>query len=265
MKNLVKRLIISAVFVSLTIVTIFFASHWIFFIVVEALILLALYEFFSLVEKKGLIIHRGFGLFFGAILPFSVYSSMQLTILFMACLSIFLFLFNRRSPDKSIVSVAMTIFGIVYVAWFFSYLIKVRVLPDGAAWAFYVILIVKGGDAGAYFIGSKFGKRKLIPHISPNKSVEGAIGQLVTTIILSLISASFLPAVSFMHLFVMGTVVGVLAQLGDLAESLLKRDAEVKDSGELPGLGGMLDILDSLLFTLPFVYFYLIKIVRIAA
>lgn len=257
MNQLAKRFLVSAIFVSIAFLSIFILPDWCFFLVVEAFILLGLDEFFSLAEKKGLIIHRGFGLVFGAILPFTVYYSLQPTMLLMACLALFIFLFNRRSPDKTIASVAVSVFGIVYVAWFFSYLLKIKTLPEGSAWVFYTILIVKAGDAGAYFIGKKFGKMKLLEHVSPKKSIEGAAGQMVTTVALSMFSIFYLEEVSFFHLFVLGVMVGVLALLGDLAESLIKRDADVKDSGKIPGLGGMLDVIDSLLFTVPFVYFYL--------
>jgi len=259
MSPLTKRLLVSAVFIAIGVAAIFLLPHWCFFMVVEAFVLMGLWEFFSLAEQKGLLVHRGFGLVFGALLPFSAYFSLQPTNLLMVCVALFIFLFNRRSPDKTITSVSVSVFGIIYVAWFFSYLIKIRLLPDGAAWVFYTILIVKAGDAGAYFIGKKFGKTKLLEHVSPKKSIEGAIGQMFTTIALSVGSVFYLH-VSPLHLLILGTAVGALALLGDLAESLIKRDAGVKDSGNIPGLGGILDVIDSLLFTIPVVYFYLTMI-----
>jgi len=124
-------------------------------------------------------------------------------------------------------------------------------------WVLYLVLLIKTGDAGAYFIGTKFGKTKLFESVSPNKSWEGAWGGFVTTVLLSLISSVYLRDVSFLHLLILGTVLGVIAQLGDLIESLMKRNVGVKDSGEVPGLGGILDVLDSLIFTTPFLYFYI--------
>ncbi len=251
-----KRLLVSLIMVPAAVATIFYAPHWLFFLMVVGFIMVALNEFFSIAENKGLIIHRGFGLCFGALLPFAAYASLQLPLVLAACVALFIFLFNRRSPDRTITSVAVSVFGIVYVAWFFSYLIKLRLLPNGAEWVFYTILIVKAGDAGAYFVGRKFGKNKLLPLVSPNKSVEGAIGQMVTTLLLS-VGAIFFIEVAWYHFVLLGIGVGGLALFGDLAESLIKRDAGVKDSGQMPGLGGMLDVVDSLLFTVPFVYFYL--------
>jgi len=259
MNQLVKRVLTSAVLIPAAVAVIFYLPHWCFFLLVEAFVLIGLYEFFSMAEQKGLLVHRGFGLFFGALLPFSAYFSLQPTNLLMVCVALFVFLFNRKSPDKTITSVSVSVFGIIYVAWFFSYLIKIKLLPDGAAWVAYTVLTVKGGDMAAYFIGKKFGKTKLLEHVSPKKSIEGAVAQMFATIALSVGSVFYLH-VSPVHLLILGAAVGALAMLGDLAESLIKRDAGVKDSGNFPGLGGMLDVMDSLLFTIPVVYFYLTMI-----
>lgn len=263
MNQFVKRFLISSVFILLAIAVIFILPHWCFFLLVEAFILVGLWEFFSLAERKGLLVHRGFGLVFGALLPASAYFSLQPTNLLMVCVALFIFLFNRRSPDKTITSVSVSVFGIIYVAWFFSYLIKIKLLPDGAAWVAYTVLTVKGGDMAAYFVGKKFGKTKLLEHVSPKKSIEGAAAQMVATVALSVGSVFYLH-VSWVHLLILGIAVGALALLGDLAESLIKRDAGVKDSGNIPGLGGMLDVMDSLLFTVPVVYFYLSMVLGLA-
>ncbi|MBI3306435.1 MAG: phosphatidate cytidylyltransferase [Candidatus Omnitrophica bacterium] len=255
--SLGKRLISSAFLVSIAIFTMFFAPDWFFFLVVEGFVLLGLNEFLVLAEKKGIQINRWFGVVLGGILPFSFYFGSEDIILVVACVVIFLFNFYRRRRDQAIVSTAVTIFAVIYIAWFFSYLIKIKHLEHGDFWVFYTILLVKGGDAGAYFVGKTFGKTKLIEHISPNKSVEGAWGGFAVTVLLSLISKSYLWHAEFFHLLILGIMVGILSQLGDLSESLIKRDAGVKDSGDMPGLGGVLDVLDSLLFTVPFVYYYL--------
>ncbi len=256
MSQLGKRLLMAVILSTITVVIIFFAPHWCFLIAIEVFILLGLWEFFSLAEQKDLLVHRGFGLVFGALLPISAYFSLQVANLFAACIAIFIFLFNRRSPDKTITSVSVSVFGIIYIAEFFSYLIKIKLLPNGALWVFYTILIVKIGDAAAYFVGKKFGKTKLLEHVSPKKSIEGAIGQMVATTAVSVASTFYLH-IAWIHLLILGAVVGVFAMLGDLAESLIKRDAGVKDSGTVPGLGGILDVMDSLLFAIPVVYFYM--------
>ena len=255
--QLTKRLLVSAVIVATALYSIFLAPPWFFFLVVEAFVLLGLDEFLTLAEKKGIVINRGLGLFFGALLPLSYYFPAESLIFVTACLTLFIFNFHRRLRDQALVSTAVTTFGLVYVAWFFSFLMKIRYLPNGAKWAFYTILIVKLGDAAAYFVGKAFGRMKLVEHISPSKSVEGALAGFFTTVLASILSKTYLPHVDTVHLLVMGIAVGLLAGFGDLAESLVKRDAGVKDSGSLPGLGGILDVLDSLLLTIPFVYYYI--------
>lgn len=259
--QLAKRLTFSAIFVSITIWAIFFAPFWLFFTVVLLFSLLALSEFFALAEKKNVYINRWLGLSFGAVLPFAVMRSSESAVLAAACLFVFVFHFFKKEKDQALLSAGMTIFGLVYVSWFVSHLILMKNLPSANTWIFYTILLVKGGDAGAYFIGKNYGKTKLIEHVSPNKSVEGSIACIVTTVLLSLISKLYLPQASFANLLIMGLGLGVLSQLGDLAESLIKREAGVKDSGSIPGLGGILDVLDSLVLTLPFIYYYILHFV----
>ncbi len=259
--QLAKRLIFSAIFVSLTLVTIFAAPDGVFFVVVAAFGLVALYEFYDLAEKKNIEINRFLGLFFGAVVCLSVYHKAESAALAAACLALFVFNFNRKEKSQALLSTAVTVFGIIYIPWFLAHLIKIKDLPGGAQWVFYSLLLVKGGDAFAYFIGRKYGKNKLIEHISPNKSVEGAIACLAGTILLSLLSKIYLPAASFLNLFILGAALGLLSQFGDLAESLLKREAGVKDSGSIPGLGGILDILDSIILTVPFVYYYVLHFI----
>ncbi len=121
--------------------------------------------------------------------------------------------------------------------------------------------ITKSGDMGAYVIGSRFGRHALLPKVSPNKSVEGGVGALVTSAVVAVLFTGFLPkGVDFpmWQVALMGAFFGGLGQLGDLSESLIKRDCGVKDSGKLmPGLGGILDMIDSLLFAAPAFYLYI--------
>jgi phosphatidate cytidylyltransferase len=260
MKQLQKRLISSAVLISLTLVTIFYAPQWFFLLIVEVFVLLAFNEFLDLAQKKGIVIHRALGLFFAALIPVSFYFPLTSMILIIAFLSLFLIHFHPKLREHALVSTAVTIFGILYIPWFFSYLIKIRALENGPFWVFYTILLVKGGDAGAYFVGKNYGRMKLMEHVSPNKSIEGAVGGFLATVILSLVSKIYLPQVPLLHFLILGVLVGILAQLGDLGESLIKRNVGVKDSGYVPGLGGILDVLDSLLLTIPFVYYYITTI-----
>ena len=263
MGQLGKRLIFSAIFVTVAAVAIFWAPSWVFFLVVEFFILCALNEFFELAKRKGVEINRIAGLIFGGLLPFSIYFQLEPIVLLVAILCFFALHFRPPLGRETLVSTAVTIFGIIYVSLFFSYMIKIHRLTDGAWWVFYALLLVKGGDAGAYFMGKNFGKHKLIENVSPNKSVEGSIAEFVTIIILSVASGFYLPEVPLYHLVILGVIVGIFAQIGDLGESLLKREVVVKDSGHIPGLGGFLDMLDSLLLTVPVIYYYLAKVVEV--
>ncbi|MCM8782799.1 MAG: phosphatidate cytidylyltransferase, partial [Candidatus Omnitrophica bacterium] len=126
----------------------------------------------------------------------------------------------------------------------------------------FLILVTKAADIGAYFIGSRFGKTPLIPKISPQKSTEGMYAGLLFSMIAAILGKAFLDY-SYLHLALLGMSLGILAQLGDLSESLMKRDSNVKDSGNiLPGMGGVLDLMDSFLFTAPVFYFYINIILR---
>ncbi len=262
-KQLIKRLITSAILISVTCFTIFVSPSWFFLLVLEIFVFLALSEYFNIAEKKGYVLNRYLGLAFGLLFPLAYSAPAEGVIFMVAVLCIFLFNFHRRLKDQALISTALTLFGLFYVAWFLSFLAKIKWLDHGALWVFYVLLVAKGGDAGAYFIGKSFGRHKYVAHISPNKSVEGAIGGFFTSLIASMLSKSFLPAeVPFTHLVVLGIVVGILAQLGDLAESLIKREVSLKDSGNWPGLGGALDVLDSMLFPLPCVYYYVVTMLH---
>lgn len=256
--SLAKRLLLSAVLVPFGFYTVLWAPGWFYLLVLEIFLLMGLWEYFNIAEKKGFVINRFLGMMFAVLLPLSYEVPAESVILMTAVLCIFLFNFNRRYKDQALISTALTLFGLIYVGWFMSYLAKLKYLPNGSIWVCYVILIVKMGDAGAYFIGRKYGAHKYALHISPNKSIEGAVGGFLATLFWSLVYKVFMPEVPLIHFFWLGIVVGVLSQLGDLAESLIKREVGMKDSGSWPGLGGVLDVFDSLLLTVPCVYYYVL-------
>ncbi|MBM3245181.1 MAG: phosphatidate cytidylyltransferase, partial [Candidatus Omnitrophica bacterium] len=219
--------------------------------------------FFTMLEKKGISIYKYFGIGLGLMIPLSILFRFELTkkweLLFLILGLLFLILmqFRRRQNSGVIMDISATLFGILYVAWFFSFVIKIRYLDGGLWFLTALLLITKLGDIGAYFIGSILGKTPLMPRVSPKKSVEGAIGGLVFSVLGAVISEPFL-RLPYSHVIFLGLGLGILGQLGDLSESLMKRDCQVKDSGNiLPGMGGILDEIDSLLFTAPVFYFYL--------
>lgn len=248
---------------SFVLLTIIVFPVWFFVIVAISIIVLGLYEFYSLIQKKGILIFKYVGILIGIIIPLTIYFEFRVTrgweLLFMmaACLCVFILQFLRRESEQAIIGVSTTIFGILYVSWFFSFIIKSRLLPNGAHMVLFLVLVAKLGDVGAYLIGSRFGRHALIPRISPKKSVEGAIGGLFCSLITALLCQRLLPGVAFGHFVILGAFLGILGQVGDLSESLIKRDCQVKDSSSIFGLlGGMLDIIDSILFTAPVFYFY---------
>jgi phosphatidate cytidylyltransferase len=261
-----KRIISSSILIAMVIASIF--NIWLFNTVIIFFIIIGLYEFFTMLEKKGLMIYKYFGIGMGTIIPFSILFRFELTkkweLLFIVLTLLFLIImqFKRRKNSGVIVDISTTLFGILYVSWFLSFLIKIRYLPEGIGLLGAVLLITKLGDIGAYLVGTRFGKTPLIPRISPNKSVEGSMGGLLFSVLGAFVSKSFTDF-SYLHILFIGVFLGILGQLGDLSESLMKRDCEVKDSGNiLPGMGGILDQLDSLLFTAPVFYFYLSIVLR---
>jgi phosphatidate cytidylyltransferase len=256
-----KRLISTFVLVGLLIAALFI--DWLCALMISAFIIAGLYEFFTMLEKKGINIYKYFGIAMGAIIPFSILFRFELTksweLLFIVLAVLFLILmqFRRRESSGVVVDISTTIFGILYISWFLSFLIKLRYLEGGVGLLATVIIITKVGDIGAYLVGSRFGKTPLIPRISPKKSIEGSLGGLAFSILGALACSPFLN-LSFLNLVSIGFFLGILGQLGDLSESLIKRDCQIKDSGKIiPGIGGVLDLIDSLLFTAPAFYFYM--------
>jgi len=178
-------------------------------------------------------------------------------------------LFRGRQPY--IANVSTTILGFVYAGWFPLHLLLIRGLNattdrgflkldiqnDGLGYVVFLFTIILLTDTGCYYFGKKFGKHKLSPVISPQKSIEGAIGGTICAIIGAVIIGHFIHLALY-HSIILGLLCTIFAQLGDLSESLIKRDAGVKDSGNtLPGHGGLLDRTDSYVFTIPVMFYYL--------
>ena len=171
--------------------------------------------------------------------------------------------------NKSLASVAATVFGVIYVALPAGFLdrrahdVSARsqhsTMPHlGAKLLTMFFAMVMMTDTGAYYTGRSIGRHKLAPRISPGKTIEGAVGGFITAIITGpLCRLIFFPEIPILHAVLLGAAIGIVGQVGDLAESMLKRGADVKDSGTLlPGHGGMLDRVDSILFCAPLLYYY---------
>ncbi|MDD5120223.1 MAG: phosphatidate cytidylyltransferase [Candidatus Omnitrophica bacterium] len=261
---LTKRIVSSIVLIGIISGVIFF--DWLCGLTVTFFIVAGLYEYFSMLEKKGIKIYKYFGIGMGMIIPLSIMfkfeptKNWELLFIVLALFSLILMQFKRRDSSGVIVDISTTLFGILYVSWFFSFLIKIRYLPEGLGYLASLLLITKLGDIGAFLVGVKWGKHLLIPRISPKKTVEGSLGSMLFSILGALAGKSFLPF-NYVQLLVVAIGLNILGQLGDLSESLLKRDCQVKDSGNIiPGMGGVLDEIDSLLFAAPVFYFILARL-----
>ena len=245
-------------------------NQWMFIAFVCFLTVGGLYEFFYMVKKKDVPIYSYTGIFIGFLIPVTTFTRFALTknweLLFVVVgfLLLLLMEFSRKDNKNAILGLSTTLFGVLYVAWFFSFLVKIRLLlpgVQGVKLLAFILLVTKAADIGAYLVGSKLGRTPLMPKVSPNKSVEGAVGALIFSMGVAVLFRSFLPDpihYPIWEILFMGAFFGGLGQLGDLSESLIKRDCGVKDSGKLmPGLGGILDMIDSILFAAPAFYLYI--------
>jgi phosphatidate cytidylyltransferase len=242
-----------------------------------AVVGLGLREFYSLLEAKGLSPHWKSGMLAVLLLPVGVYLRFRtqrieewhvggfFTVLVGAVLLAEL---RRGAGKQAVANSAATLLGFLYIGWLGAHLVSLRELPraigrpyaEGFGYVMLAFLLTWACDTAAYLVGRLFGRTKLMPSVSPGKSLEGCVAGLVVAIAAGIgARAWFAPYLTLLDAAVLGALVGVFGQLGDLVESLLKRDAETKDSSRLiPGHGGVLDRFDSLLFTAPIVYYYLL-------
>jgi phosphatidate cytidylyltransferase len=195
-------------------------------------------------------------------------ATLWLLLVMLTLVSITVAIWTRGVEGNPLLVVAVTVLGAVYTGGLLSHGVLLRHLDGvesawhGTALVFAPVLLTWASDTFAYFVGRQWGRHKLIPKVSPGKTVQGAIGALVGTVLVALLYSEVLRQFGSYRMdwgaaLLFGLLVSVTAQIGDLAESLLKRDAGVKDSGTLfPGHGGVLDRLDSLLFTLPMAYLF---------
>ena len=184
-------------------------------------------------------------------------------IAFLIAVSFCIQLFNR-SIDGAIYSLGATLFGVVFIVMFFSHIILIKSMEDGLFYILILNITVMVNDIAAYFGGLFLGKHKTGFAVSPKKSWEGYFFGVLFSIIITIVACEFVSAFFDVKLFgcveaaVVGLFISLLANIGDLAESSIKRDANVKDSGSIiPGHGGMWDVFDAMIFTMPFFYYYL--------
>ena len=284
-----RRLISSVVLWTIVLAALFsgnrLVSDYVFLVVMIALAATGLAEFYGLAEKRGLVCFKGWGIFGGVLLMVGTF--LQLTghigtqgsparvndfetgFLILFVLGLCLRQLFSRSNTAGLLAIGTTLFGLMYVPWLLNFIQKVQFFTfqpplegTGKFYVLYFILVTKFSDTGAYALGSLIGRHKMIPRISPGKTWEGFAGAILASTAASLAFVHFfgdrMAGMRWKHAVILGIVLSVCAVVGDLIESLFKREAGLKDSGRFfPGIGGILDLLDSLLFNAPIMYLYL--------
>lgn len=167
-------------------------------------------------------------------------------------------LFVKKDPHSSLRDVSVPILGLLYIPVFLTF--QLKIIKFGPEWIIFLYALVWVSDSLAYYVGKGFGKRRLYTAISPNKTIAGAVGSLFGGILCSLyLSFSFIPMLNASSSLVIGIIIGGTSVIGDLVESMFKRDAGVKDSGAtIPGHGGILDKIDGVLLGGPVLYYFLL-------
>lgn len=261
-----QRILTAAVGLPFLIAAVWFGAPW-FTLLVAAVATFASFEFYRMVtSSKGQPLSY-FGLIWVLLFVLSPHCPNINTIpLLMTSAIVFslIWLLFRPSKEKAFYDWAWTLAGIFYVGWMLSYWVNLRNLEAGKEWVFWAFFITFATDTAAFFTGRSWGKHLMAQVISPGKTWEGAIGGLLAAIAVSLALSQLLPLpLDYWQIVLLGGLVSVFAQLGDLVESLLKRNMKVKDSGRLlPGHGGVLDRIDSIIFTGVVVYYYAIWIMK---
>lgn len=261
-------------------------SNGVFILLIALLALSGLVEFYGIAEKRGMANFKVSGVIGGLLLMLGTFAHTQgwlgrsgsparvndfetgFLILFVLGLCIRQFV--SKTNVAGITAIATTLFGLMYVPWLLNFIQKINFFPfpagspadAGKFFLLYFILITKFSDMGAYAVGSLIGRHKMIPRISPGKTWEGFGGAILVSTGASVLFVHFFASkmvgMTYVHAVILGVILSIAAVIGDLIESLFKREAGVKDSGKLfPGIGGILDLLDSLLFNAPLMYLYL--------
>src|SRR5882724_1749357 len=286
LKTFLRRLLSTVILWAIILTALFcgnqYISDYAFLIVMVLLAVTGLAEFYGMAAKRELVCFNCWGIFGGALLMVGTFfqltghigtqgsparvNDFETGFLILFVLGLCLRQFFSRSNTAGIVAISTTLFGLMYVPWLLNFLQKINFFPgldnNGKFYVLYFILVTKFSDTGAYAIGSLIGKHKMIPRISPGKTWEGFVGAIVVSTLASLIFTHLLGhkmyGMNWKHAIILGVILSVSAVIGDLIESLFKREAGVKDSGQFfPGIGGILDLLDSLLFNAPLMYMYL--------
>jgi phosphatidate cytidylyltransferase len=252
----------------------------VFAFLVAFLALFGLLEFYGLARRRGLPCFKVSGVIGGVLLMCGTFAHLhgwlgistgparvndfETSFLILFVLGLCLRQLASRDNTSGLTAIAVTLLGLMYVPWLLNFMQKINFFPgvDGKYFLLYFILLTKFSDMGAYVVGSLIGRHKMVPRISPGKTWEGFGGAVLVSTGASMVYVHFLgrhmAGMNLYHAVVLGIVLSTTAVIGDLIESLFKRECGAKDSGNvLPGIGGILDLLDSLLFNGPIMYLYL--------
>lgn len=261
MTSHLKRLITAFSFIPFIVIIICFAPPWAFSVLIMFVALICLHEFYSLiipkVSKKVIL-----PIYFLTVILFCVLPRKDFLytaiIPFFTIFVLISFLFVYPKIHATIGDVGQIILGPVYINLPLTFLVIIAMFSQGKMWIFFLLTVTFAGDTASFYLGKFFGRHKLTD-ISPGKTIEGAIGGLIAGVVSgSFFAYIIFPSLSIVSIMLLAVAMAISCQVGDLAESMLKRMSSVKDSGTiLPGHGGMLDRIDSLLFAIPVLYLYL--------
>jgi phosphatidate cytidylyltransferase len=247
---------------------IYFGSKEMFDALILIVILIGMHEYQTMVFGGEHALEKIEGIVFSVLIAFSFYEGNAVSTVAILSFSFLVsfFVYTVRIKDQAfdIFPVMKLVFGVLYIPLLMSHFILIRSHPHGVLWIFFILFLAFSGDVAAFYVGRTWGKRKLLPAVSPAKTVEGIVGLVFGSLVGCVaFQHFFFPQLPVYHAAAMGVFGSVLGQLGDLCESAIKRSSGVKDSGSiLPGHGGIMDRLDCLLFIGPFVYYYQLFIIR---
>ena len=258
--GLMRRLLSTLLLLPLFVWMVVDGPVWLFGAVMVLVGALGQWEFTGMFERAGVPSFRVLGLVGGSLVTASFALPVSERVAFTAVLLALLGIGLLRAPSgrPAWEPVAVTLLGIGYVNWLLGYTFWLRDLEAGREWILLLVSVTWLGETAAYLVGSTLGRHKLAPVVSPRKTVEGALAQLVVSALAALgARATFFPALSLESAIAVGLLLGVVGQAGDLLESAIKRSVGTKDTGRLiPGHGGMLDRVDSLLVNTPVLFYY---------
>jgi phosphatidate cytidylyltransferase len=263
--------VLSAIVLGILVVFIVLQSElWIFFALVSLIVILGAIEFSRMAGSADSLPSRLSSVLIAWLFCLSSFRPDWLDINLVFCLAVglpFLIEIIRRNPNSALLNISSALLGVFYIGWLFGrHAILLRQMSDGRNLIILLAGITWSGDIGAYLIGSRFGKHKVIPSISPGKSIEGYLAGIVFSCAAGLIISHWLlPDIGLLHIIILGIGLAIVGQIGDLSESLLKRGANMKDSGGImPGHGGILDRCDSIIFIAPVLYYYSIYVLHLS-